>query len=197
MTGFILHCCKKIKQIFQALLIILLVTGQLNAQENSYIKLTNANFIEDNQQYTLTAEADVAFSDAVQAALKKGFKLNFVLEFQLLTPRKYWFDDEIITQATPIVLSYHAVSRQYILSQMGQKQTFSSLASVEAAFTHLQPVPAFKQALLSSDETYHAVVLLRLDYKKLPQDLYAEDKDSGQWKLTSQRYTWAPLFFKK
>ncbi len=180
-----------------ALLALLLCTNVVVAEESSVLTIKNANFIEDNEHYTLLTSVAIQFGPSVKAALNKGFKLAYVLEFQLFRPRKYWFDDEVVTISRPITLSYHALSRQYLLSQSGQQQTFSSLEAVKSAFAKLTPEPVFAKNILDKTQTYHAAVKVRLDYKKLPNDLRAEIDDAPEWQMTSQRYQWVPLFFKQ
>ena len=192
-----MHYCKNISQwlVSLSLMLLLAYSNVIAAQENPVLSIKNANFIEDNSHYSLLTNVAIEFGPSVKAALDKGFKLSFVLEFQLFRPRQYWFDDEIVTISRPITLSYHALSRQYLLSESGHQQTFSSLEAVQKAFEQLTPEPVFSKNILDKTETYHAAVKVRLDYKKLPNDLRAEIDDSPEWQMTSQRYQWAPLFF--
>jgi len=198
MMGSTMHYYKKYSVYLIGLIIsmCLLMPTIAQAEKPQNLKIVNANFIESKQAYRLFTEVNITFAQAVRNALKKGFELSFIQEFQLLKPRKYWFDDEIITIVRPITLSYHALSRQYLLMVAGQQQTFSSLEAVKSAFAHLEPEPVFHHNILDKAIRYRAVVLFRLDYKKLPNDLQSEADDLDDWHLTSQRYEWTPLFFK-
>lgn len=197
MMVFTMPFCKKFRRwlLLSGLVLLALFSSMVLADEGQALKIKNANFVVDNQHYSLLTEADIQFGPAVDAALKKGFKLHFVLEFQLVIPRKYWFNDEVVTMTKPIQVSYHSLSRQYLFSQAEKQQTFSSLAGVQEAFANLAPEPVFSQSILQKDQQYHAVVLLRLEYKKLPKDLQDEVDVLADWRLTSQTYKWAPLFF--
>lgn len=199
MTAFFMRCYKKSSRILQhlVLVLILMATGLASAEDHTVLTIKNANFIEDNAHYSLLTNVDITFGPSVEAALNKGFELSYVLEFQLFRPRKYWFDDEIVTTSMPIKLSYHALSRQYLFSQSGQQQALSSLEAVQAAFADLTPEPVFAKKILDDTQTYHAAVKVRLDYKKLPNDLRSEIEDTPEWQMTSQRYQWVPLFFKQ
>lgn len=199
MMAFFMHYFKKYSQLLGCLgfLVLVLCASIASAEDSSVLMIKNANFIEDNDHYTLLTSVDIQFGNSVKTALNKGFKLAYILEFQLFRPRKYWFDDEVVTISRPITLSYHALSRQYLLSQSGQQQTFSSLEAVKSAFAQLTPEPVFAKNILDETQTYHAAVKVRLDYKKLPNDLRAEIDDAPEWQMTSQRYQWVPLFFKQ
>lgn len=199
MMAFFMHYYKKSSRLraHLFLFIFLLVAGFASAEEYSALTIKNADFIEKNAHYRLLTNVEISFGPSVEAALNKGFELAYVLEFQLFRPRKYWFDDEVVTISRPIKLSYHPLSRQYLFSQSGQQQTFSSLEAVKGAFAELTPEPVFAKNILDETETYHAAVKVRLDYKKLPNDLRAEIDDAPEWQMTSQRYQWVPLFFKQ
>ena len=79
------------------------------------IQVTHAELVPAESGYLLSADFDIDFTSEIESALNKGVSLSFLVEFQLVSPRKYWFDDEITTVSRHIELSYHALSRQYLL----------------------------------------------------------------------------------
>ena len=90
-----------------------------------HIKNAELNSLED--AYVLNSELDISLSPFIEDALNKGIPLTFLVEFQLSTPRKYWFDDEVVSQSHHVTLSYHALSRQYLVNRSGRQQSYSSL----------------------------------------------------------------------
>ena len=108
MTASFMHCYKKTKQLLCACLFALLATSAFAA---SSLNIRNADLVAVEDDYALNADIDVKFTDEVEQAVNKGFELNFLVEFQLIAPRKYWFDDEIKTVSQRVVLGYHALSR--------------------------------------------------------------------------------------
>src|SRR5690606_1707972 len=82
------------------------------AASDSRLSITQAELVPSGEQYLLNADLELNLSEQVVDALSKGVPLNFLVEFQLTTPRKYWFDKEIITVSNNVSLSYHALSRQ-------------------------------------------------------------------------------------
>jgi len=109
-----MHCCKNISRwlVRWGLLLLIAHSSVVIAQENPVLMIKNANFIEDNAHYRLLTSVAITFGPSLKAALVKGFKLSYVLEFQLFRPRKYWFDDEVVTIAKPSMLSYNAIDRK-------------------------------------------------------------------------------------
>lgn len=166
----------------------------LPANSNSlYIK--HAEIVQVEEAYHLNADVDVKFNADMEEALNKGFEFNFVVEFQLVTPYEYWFDDEIVTVTNRITLSYHALSRQYLVMRGDQQKAFASLEEVKEDLGNIRDLKVFTKSDVSKGEVYKAALLVRLDHAKLPKALLeAESKD--EWKMSSQRYEWVPNLFK-
>ena len=70
---------------------------------NNKMLIKNAELLALDDDYFLNANIEVKFGDEIEQTLLKGFELNFILEFQLASPRQYWFDDEIVTITYPII----------------------------------------------------------------------------------------------
>lgn len=156
------------------------------------LTIKNAELSPDEDGFKLNASFDVTLSPPVEEALNKGVPLTFLVEFQLLIPHKYWFDDEIVTTSTKITLNYHALSRQYLLTQMGRQQTFATLAEAKEALSQLHDWQVVEKSLLKKDEMYEALLRIRLDHGQLPKPLQVEALASENWNLISPRHRWLP-----
>ncbi len=188
--AFFTHCYKKTNRwIVFAFLMLMLSVAWAGASVLN-IKMAELVLIEDT--YQLNADLDIGFSEQIEDALSKGVALNFLVEFQVVSPRKYWFDDEIVTATNTVTLSYHALSRQYLLQHNQHQQSFSSLQEAKAEFAKIRNWKVLEKALLNKEDTYKATLLVRLDQSKLPKPLQVDAISSESWNMTSQRYTWAP-----
>lgn len=194
MTASFMPCCKKIKQLFFALGLFL-CTGTLLAAGSS-LHIRSANLITYEDDYLLNADAEINFSPEIERAILKGFTFNFLIEFQLVSPKKYWFDDEIVTTAQTVSLGYHALTRQYIVMRNEQQRTYASLDEAIEDLSVIQDMKVFQKSHIEKGEQYQAVLLMRLDHKKLPKALQIEGIGSDDWELISQRFTWSPNLFK-
>lgn len=170
--------------------------NQSYADSGSHLKIKQAALSKAQSQLVLNAEVDIDFSDEIEQALRKGFTLRYLLEFQLALPVKYWFNDEIVTITEKIDLSYHPLARQFLVVQDGVGQSFQNLDSVAKAFKRIQPVDIIALDVLEKDAPYEAVLLMRLDVKALPKTLQERAANSSAWDMTSQRYEWKPELFK-
>ncbi len=190
MTASFTRYYKKINVTVIFLFLLFLVTAVSAADSRLIIK--SAELVSSDEQYLLNADLELNLSDEVEDALNKGVQLNFLVEFQLTSPRKYWFDDEIITVTNNIAFSYHALSRQYLINRNNHQQSFVNLAEAKAEFSRLHEWKMFDKSLLKSDETYLAALRVRLDQSKLPKPIQVDALGSEQWNMISQRYRWTP-----
>lgn len=191
MTASFTRYYKKTNVTVIFLLLLFLVTAASASDSRLIIK--SAELVSSDEQYLLNADFELNLSEEVEDALNRGVQLNFLVEFQLTSPRKYWFDDEIITVTNNVALSYHALSRQYLINRNKHQQSFVNLAEAKAEFTRLREWKVFDKSLLKDDETYLAALRVRLDQSKLPKPIQVDALGSEQWNMISQRYRWTPI----
>ncbi|HBA09612.1 DUF4390 domain-containing protein [Methylotenera sp.] len=189
-----MHYCKKIKVIFCVVALVLFSSSVL--AEGSSLRLRSANLTVYEDDYLLNADAEINFGSEIEKAILKGFVFNFLIEFQLLTPKKYWFDDEVATVVQHVSLSYHALTRQYIVMRNDQQRAYATLDEALEDLSIIQDMKVFQEADVEKGERYQAVLLMRLDQKKLPKALQIEGMTSSEWKISSQRFEWTPNLFK-
>jgi hypothetical protein len=194
MTVSFMHYCKKIKVIFCVVALVLF--SSLVLAEGSSLRLRSANLTVYEDDYLLNADAEINFGSEIEKAILKGFVFNFLIEFQLLTPKKYWFDDEVATVVQHVSLSYHALTRQYIVMRNDQQRAYATLDEALEDLSIIQDMKVFQEADVEKGERYQAVLLMRLDQKKLPKALQIEGMTSSEWKISSQRFEWTPNLFK-
>lgn len=194
MTVSFMHYCKKIKVIFCVVALVLFSSSVL--AEGSSLRLRSANLTVYEDDYLLNADAEINFGSEIEKAILKGFVFNFLIEFQLLTPKKYWFNDEVATVVQHVSLSYHALTRQYIVMRNDQQRAYATLDEALEDLSIIQDMKVFQEADVEKGERYQAVLLMRLDQKKLPKALQIEGMTSSEWKISSQRFEWTPNLFK-
>lgn len=195
MMAFSMPCCKKIKQLLLICFFALFSTTVLAGNSSLIIKSAELVALED--AYTLNADVDVKFSNAIEEVISKGFELNFLIEFQLAKPRKYWFDDEVVTISHEVSLSYHALSRQFLVIRGDQQKTFVRLDEALDDLSYISGLKVFQKSEVEKGELYKAVLLMRLNSKKLPKTLQSESiAGSDDWQMSSQHFEWVPNLFK-
>jgi hypothetical protein len=159
------------------------------ASTNS-IEVTSAELDAVDNAYVLNAEFDINLDKALEEAVNKGVALSFLVEFQIVKPRKYWFDDEIVTVRRLITLNFHALSRQYLVSYDNHQKSFETLDEALNALMHIEAWKITPKTMLEKGETYRAALLMRLDKEKLPKAIQVDAISSENWNLASEIYTW-------
>lgn len=190
-----MHYCKKIRALLLSLM-LLITCNAWGSDHQLSIKSAELSATADDF-YILNAEFELKFHPALEEAINKGISLHFLVEFQIVSPRKYWFDDEIETATQSIVLSYHALTRQYLVNQSSHQKSFSSLAEAKEAISRLSDWKVLKKSQIEDGEVYQAALLMRLDQNKLPKQLQIDAMSSEEWALNSKKIQWRPEFNKQ
>jgi hypothetical protein len=188
MMAFFMHYYKKINKFLCFFLLVICAQSAIASGTSMHIR--SAELVAVDGNYELNADVDMKFSPKVEEAISKGFVLNYIVEFQLSKPKKYWFDDEIMTVSEEVSLNYHALSRQYLVTRGDQQRAFVRLDEALDDLSDINAFKVLKQSMIEKEDLYKAVLLMRLDTKKLPQALQADE----EWHMKSQRLEWWPNF---
>ena len=157
----------------------------------SSIQIKSAELQAQDEHYSLSAEVAIDFDDEIEEAINKGVPLDFLIEFQIVSPRKYWFDDEIITASKNITLSYHALTKQYLVNRGVHQKSFETLSEAKQELAELSDWNVAEKSLLEKTEVYNAALLIRLDQTKLPKAIQVDAIASEKWNLSSQKFVWS------
>jgi Domain of unknown function (DUF4390) len=195
--AFFTRYCKKTSALLRlsvciSLCVSLLCAPVLVRAADSSIVINSAELQLQDEHYVLNADVDINFDEAIEAAINKGVALNFVVEFQVVSPRKYWFDDEIVTTSSTVSLSYHALSRQYLVARDKHQKSFETLDEATQELALLEDWRVFDKSLIEKAGVYNAALLIRLDQTKLPKAIQVDAIGSEKWNLISQKFAWSP-----
>ena len=191
MTDSFMHCLKKIKlSIFFSLWMALFFPSSIIAADNSLI-IRTAEINSQFEAYFLNADFDLSFNDDLDEAIRKGIPINFVIEFELKKPRKYWFDEDVAKKTKEILLSYHALSKQFILAESENRLiAFDNLTQAKNELKRIKNWRIFDKSQIDDTEKYSAYLLVKLDQTKLPKQLQADITSNQEWQLASKQFQW-------
>jgi len=184
---------KRAKLLYAFIFTLLIAFTPIANAASSAVHIKSADLLANEDSYALSTDFDIVLSPVIEDALSKGIPLTFLIEFQLSTPRKYWFDDEIITQSQYLTMSYHALSRQYLVVRNGRQQSFANLHQAKEEISNIKSWSVVDKKLLKKGETYIAAIKVRLDQTKLPKPVQVEAIGSDDWNIASERYRWTPV----
>ena len=191
MTDSFMHCLKKIKlSIFFSFWMILFFSSSTIASDNSLI-IKTAEINSQFEAYFLNADFDLSFNDDLDEAIKKGIPVNFIIEFELKKPRKYWFEEEVTKKTKEILLTYHALSKQFTLSESENRLiAFDNLTQAKNELKKIKNWRIFDKSQIDDTEKYSAYLQVKLDQTKLPKQLQADITSNQEWQLASKQFQW-------
>jgi hypothetical protein len=186
MTGFFTHCCKRASFLL-LVLPCLLLTAPAAAEG---IESRTAALVAADEGYALEADFHLVLNPTLEDVLNKGVPLYFVVEFELIQPRWYWFERKVVEIQQQYRLSYDALTRQYRLGAGGFFQSFSSLSEALNSLGRVRRRQVIELAALRRGDTYTAALRMRLDVSQLPKPFQLNALGSRDWDIASDWRRW-------
>ncbi|HED39353.1 MAG TPA: DUF4390 domain-containing protein [Chromatiales bacterium] len=172
-----------------ALLTLLLATGAA-AETRFDISAVKVNLVD--KVYYLNARIDYELSDKVVEVMHKGVPVVVVLDIKFQRKRRFIWNEEIAELVQRYQLEYHALTRQYLVTNLnsGSQHSFPTL---EVALTLLGTVvdlPVLDRQLLEEEGEYIGLMRVSVDAGELPAPLRLRAYFSADWHLSSEWYSW-------
>ncbi len=187
MTAFITRCCKKCSLLFAFTALALL----LPAAQAEGIEVRHAALVAAEEGYFLEADFEIALNPTLEDALNKGVPLYFLLEFEVIRPRWYWFSDKVISTQQQYRLSYNALTRQYRLGVGSLFHNFGELSEALDFLSRVRRRQVLEPGVLSMGNIYTAGVRMRLDVSQLPKPFQLNALASRDWNFGSEWHRWS------
>lgn len=188
MMVFFMRCWKKSNFIFLVVLTTLIAAFASAGSNHAHIKSAEMQLRDD--VWYLQADLDVQFGRALEEALSKGIELTFMYEFQIVKPQKYWFDDEVLTERKLVMLSYHALTKQYLLQRGAHQKTFENVNEARRDLAQVRDWELASRSVLEKGESYQAALKMHLDQSKLPKALQVDAWGESDWALVTPTFSW-------
>ena len=189
MTVFITPFWKKPE--LAALLLAFVFTALPAAAAQTHgIEVRSAAVTVANDHYVLEADFEIALSAPLEEALNKGIALYFLLEFDLVRSRWYWFNSTMVALQHQYRLSYNALTRQYRIGIGAFYQNFPNLAEALQFMSKVRRRQEIDAGTLSKGTDYAAALRLRLDTSQLPKPFNLNALGSRDWNIGSDWYRW-------
>jgi len=155
-----------LRRLFQVLVLAACLSTLVHAQ-GIQIKQFNLENIEEG--YVLNADFDFELTNRLEEALNNGIALIFAIDFELVRPRWYWFDEKTAVARLDIRLSFNPLLRQYRLSTGSLQRNFSSFAATMSTLSRIRSWLVLERDKVQADASYIAAVRMRLDTTQLPR----------------------------
>jgi hypothetical protein len=172
------------------LLALLFVAAAAFGAQPHGIEVRHASFTAVDDHYILDADIDIVLSPPLEDALNKGIPLYFVLDFELVRSRWYWFNDRAISREQQYRLSYSALTRQYRIGVGAFYQNFPTLKEALQVMSKVRRREELEPGALNKGTAYTAGLRLRLDTSQLPKPFNLNALGSREWSLGSEWFRW-------
>lgn len=189
MTVSSTRCCRRPSWL-AALAVLWLIAADPVPAHADGIEVRKAALTAAEESYFLDAEFDIVLTHTLEDALNKGVPLYFVLEFELIHPRWYWFNEKIASAQQQYRLSYNALTRQYRVGVGTLYQNFGALAEAMEFLSKVRLREVAGLGALKKESGYVAAVRLRLDVAQLPKPFQISAVGSREWSVSSDWYRW-------
>jgi hypothetical protein len=154
------------------------------------IEVRRASLGITDSAYILEADFSITLTHSLEEALNKGVPLYFLVEFELIRPRWYWFNERITASEQEYRLAFNPLTRQYRIGVGRLHQNVGSLAEVVDFLSHIRRREDIPPGALRKGDTYVAGVRMRLDPSQLPKPFQVNALGSREWTLSSDWYRW-------
>jgi len=165
------------------LFFVLLVPGAAHADP---IEVLGVGMEPVDEGYVVHADFWFELSSRLEEALANGVSLNFMVEFELVRPRWYWFDQTAASEKLQVKLSYLPLSQQYTVSSGPVQQSFPSLAEALRVLGRIRSWPVMGRDRISPGQSYVGSIRMRLDTAQLPKAVQVMAMTSRDWTLASE-----------
>ena len=142
--------------------------------------------------YYLNARIDFELSDKVMEVMHKGVPIVVVLDIEFQRSRKLLWNDDIAQLVQRYQLDYHALTRQYLVTNLnsGSQHSFPTLEVALALLGTVVDLPVLDKQLLEKDGQYVGSMRASVDVAELPTPLRLRAYFSSDWHLSSEWYSW-------
>ncbi|MGQ0524042.1 MAG: DUF4390 domain-containing protein [Betaproteobacteria bacterium] len=188
MTGSSTRCSRRTDWA-RALAVLWLAFGiALAARADIEVRKASLTISED--AYVLEADFAIALTPPLEDVLNKGVALYFLVDFELIRPRWYWFNERVAETQYQYRLSYNALTRQYRVGSATLYQNFATLSEALAVMSRVRRRHEMEPGALRKDTGHIAAVRMRLDTSQLPKPFHLTALGSRDWNIASDWYRW-------
>ena len=189
MTAFSMRWCRRRRWLSALAASWLALAAALPAEADG-IEVRKASLAAAQNGYELEAEFNIALTPTLEEALSKGVPLYFLLEFELIRQRWYWFNEQIANGQYQFRLSFNSLTRQYRVGIGTLYENFTTLGEALAFLSRVRVGDIVPGDALSKGTNYTAGVRLRLDSTQLPRPFQVSAVGSREWSVGSDWFRW-------
>jgi len=145
-----------------------------------------------NGVYYLDADIGLNLSDDAVNALENGLPITVKLQIEIIKHRSWWLNSTAAKLEQSYQISYHALSRRFIVTNLnsGDQQSYSSYREAVTNMGQVSDLPIIDAKLLDAGAHYNIRMRAVLDVTTMPGPLQLFASLFEGWNLSSDWYQW-------
>ncbi|MCB1877456.1 MAG: DUF4390 domain-containing protein [Chromatiales bacterium] len=157
-------------------------------------EVRSAELYQRDGDWYLDADIDYRFSPTALEALDSGVPLTVEVEIEVLRPRRWIWDETLLTRDFRFQIRYHALAQLFQVVNMdnGYQRNFGSRLAAIRALGNLRNFRVTNVNRLKYPGNYEARLRASLDIEALPLPLRPVAYASPSWHMASDWYEWLP-----
>lgn len=159
----------------------------------------NAQPFLNGRDLHINARLDLPLNTRTEEALSKGIPIDVVIEINMVKYRRWWRNRVITDTVLRRRIQFHALSRQYRVSAINERQPPESFSSLSQALAHAGAleefiIPLAPKKELEAGARYLLQLRARLDIEALPMLMRPLAYTMPSWRLNTGWTEW-PIEF--
>ena len=175
-------------------IIVLLLCVSLWAQANERegLSVYSASTDIQDDMYYLDAQLEYELSETALEALENGVALTFEMEVEIYRPRKWWWGETLTNIVQQYQVVYHALTRQYIITNLnsGVQNSYANRKTALLTMGRIIDFPLVAHNEIPKDGQYRGRLRIALLISELPAPMRPWAYISSSWRLKSEWFEW-------
>jgi hypothetical protein len=178
--------------VWLALCFIATVGPAAHAEDESKLKIREAQAAVDEGVYELDAKLDLTLPDGARRAVESGLTLRLTYVITVDRVRRYMPDANVAELEQRYEVSYHALSQRYLVKNLNtaEQQDFGSLQAALDRVCDLRGLPVIDTALVAKGPAYEGRIRAVLEMSTAPDVLGWLLFWTDDWSAESDWKTW-------
>ena len=136
-------------------------------------------------QLAMDIDMSLALNTGMREALRRGVPVFFVVELEIVNPRWWWFDKEIVKTTLVRRLWFHTLTQQWQVSTGDVAVSAGSFEQALGLLGRVRNWPIVLSDRFEPDTRYMGRVRIRLDTSQLARPLQMDANSRAEWSLNS------------
>jgi len=133
----------------------------------------------------IDADVHLPVTDELRRYAERGVTLYFTADLEIVRPRSWWFDTEVVNTQQTWRVVYNALTRQWRIASGDLSLPQASLDDALSVLRRIRGWAVVPVSQLDTDETYQGQLRVRLDTSLLARPFRVDALNSSAWSFST------------